>query len=78
MLKAVSENYLCALVYDTEAAQLQTVSFATSDATVGGVISADFYAGIDINDADNTYAISEDCTGVRINDIIGHLNTDSS
>lgn len=77
-LKAVSANYLCALIYDSASASLKIIPFTSTTAVSTSTVSANFYTGLTLTDANITFDVSDDCNGFRINKVIGHLNPNTT
>lgn len=77
-VKAVSANYKCALIYESVTPALKTCSFdlaATGSATIVDVVTASLYSGITLTNAATTFAVSDDCTALRINNVIIHKSS---
>ncbi len=80
-LKAVSTNLKCALIYETGASALKTYNFqaaASGTATLVDTIASSFYTAITLTDAATTFAVSDDCKSVRINNNIMHKFGDNT
>lgn len=73
-LRAVSSNYLCALIFDTSYSDLKIVSFWSTTANPINDVPRTFYTGYTLTDTNNTYDVSDDCKGVRVNKVVGHRN----
>ena len=72
VLKASSANFKCAVFDDTATANtLQTYHF-TGGSTSATAVTAALFSGITIASA--SYAVPDDCSGLRINDKILRLD----
>lgn len=70
VLKAVSTNYKCAIIHDSGTANsLKVYNFgqtSTTSATIFNTVTASLYTGITLTDEATTFAVSDDCRGIRI------------
>lgn len=72
-IKAVSTNFRCALIYDlTVTATLKTYDFSIATPAPVDEVTASLYTGIDLTLATTAFAVSDDCTAMRINNVIIH------
>lgn len=72
-MKAVSANYRCALIYDSNTPALKTYDFSLDGTvTVSKTVAASLYTGIDWTLTTNKFDISDDCSALRINNKIAH------
>lgn len=79
VLKAVSFNDKCALIYDSATPALKAVNFVpTPTATAFATIPAALYSGIDLTAAATTFDVSDNCKAFRINTKVFHYNDGDS
>ena len=75
-MKAVSENKNCAIIYDSDSTDLKVYDFSgttTRTISTSRTVPAGIYSGITITDPATKFSVSDDCSVVRINSKLGHL-----
>lgn len=67
------------MFYDASNAELKTFTFdktETGDATLVNIVDASLYSAVTTLDTETIYDVSDDCKGIRINNIVIHKNSD--
>lgn len=67
------------MFYDGSSGELKTYNFdqtETGDATLVNIVDSSLYSGATTLDTETIYDVSDDCKGIRINNIIILKNSD--